>query len=274
MSEVRAAPGRPGGAPPARLRAELADEAAFLRLSLEDLERELAAGELARPDYEDLRRRYEDRAAAVAESLQQLGDGARSPVPAERPKRRLRLATRRHRLVLGWVAAACFAAAGALLGLAVAGVAPFARSSPQLSAQSRIDIELAEAAVLAGHGHVPLAVQTYDKVLAIDPEQQEALTDGGWLVRLAGLSSSRPSLVAEGDREIAAAAALHPGYALAHGYEGVALLEDRRDARAAVASFRVMLADHPTGALLSSVREEAVAAFAAVHIPLPAALAR
>ncbi len=149
-----------------------------------------------------------------------------------------------------------------LLGLALAGVAPFTQASPPLSAQSRIDIELAEAAVLAGHGHLSLAVETYDKVLTIDPEQKEALTDGGWLVRLAGVSSSRPSLVGEGDREIAAAAALDPGYALAHGYEGVALLEDNHDPRAAVATFRVMLADHPAVSLVASLRPEAAKAYA------------
>lgn len=254
-------------------RAELVDEAAFLRLSLEDLDRELEAGELERADYEELRARYEDRARAVSDALEQQEEGPGAPLRPRRlpPRRRLRLATRRHRLALGWGATACFAVAGTLLGLAVAGVAPFTQASPALSAQSRIDIELAEAGVLASHGHVSLAITTYEKVLAIDPEQPEALTDGGWLVRLAGLASSRPTLVDEGDREIAAAAALDPGYALAHGYDGVALIEDQRDPRAAVAMFQVMLADHPSTALVASVRPEAAKAFAALHKPLPPA---
>lgn len=291
MSGLTSPSARAGGTrpPPERRRplevrrAELADEAAFLRLSLSDLDRELAAGELEQSDYEELRDRYEERAGAVAEALRQLqrppdtstSDRATTRTPGRTAKRRrLRLATRRHRLVLGWTAAACFGAAGVLLGLGIAGVAPFARSSSTLSAQSRIDIELAEAAVLAGHGHISLAVDTYEKVLALDPEQPEALADGGWLVRLAGRSGSRPSLVAQGDREIAAAAALDSGYALAHGYEGVTLLQDSHNPRAAVAAFRVMLADHPSARLLASVRSEASRAYAAAHQPLPAALER
>jgi tetratricopeptide (TPR) repeat protein len=256
-------------------RAELADEAAFLRLSLTDLDRELAAGELERSDYEELRHRYEERAGTVAEALRQLQSSPGTVITGDQaPRRRFRLAARRHRLVLGWTAAACFAAAGVLLGLGVAGVAPFARPSSTLSAQTRIDIELAEAAVLAGHGHISLAVDTYEKVLALDPEQPEALADGGWLERVAGRSDGRPSLVAQGDREIAAAAALDPGYALAHGYEGVTLLEDGHNPSAAVGAFRLMLDDHPSAGLLASVRDEAVRAFAAAHQPLPRPLER
>lgn len=252
---------------------ELTDEAAFLRMSLADLDRELGAGELEPSDYEELRARYEERAGAVTEALRQLEASPGPALGSHRPRRRLRLAARRHRLVLGWTAAACFAGAGVLLGLGIAGVAPFARSSTTLSAENRIDIELAEAGVLAAHSHISLAIGTYEKVLAIDPAQPEALADDGWLVRLAGKSDSRPSLVAQGDREIAAAAALDPRYALAHGYEGVTLLQDSHNPGAAVAAFRVMLDDHPSAGMLASVRNEAVMAYAAAHQPLPASFA-
>ena len=50
-------------------RAELEDERSFLLDSLEDLERERAAGDLSDADYEVLRDRYTRRAAEVLRAL-------------------------------------------------------------------------------------------------------------------------------------------------------------------------------------------------------------
>ncbi len=61
-----------------------------------------------------------------------------------------------------------------------------------------------------------------------------------------------------------------PGYALARGYDGVALFDDAHSAPAAVAQFRAMLADKPTAELVSSVSSVAVKAFRAAHDPVPA----
>ena len=52
-------------------RAELDDERSFLLDSLEDLERERAAGDLSDADYEVLRDRYTRRAAEVLRALDQ-----------------------------------------------------------------------------------------------------------------------------------------------------------------------------------------------------------
>jgi hypothetical protein len=257
---------------------ELLDEQAFVSRSLEDLDREHAAGDLDTADYETLRGGYEAQSRALTAALSQAL--APSALPARSTSRdttsstglRAWLSNRRHRLVLGWSATACFAVAAAVLALAVAGVTPFA-TQPPLSVATQIRIELGEASTLAAHQQIARAVTVYDKVLGLDPEQPEALADGGWLLRLAGLSSKHPSLVAAGDTEIAAAVQVAPGYALARAYDAVALYEDDHAAGSAVRELQALLADHPTPTLLKSVRTPAEAAYHAVSMAVPAAIA-
>lgn len=284
--------GAPGGSASsleAPDRERLVDEREFLRRSLADLEAERAAGELAAADYEQLRARYEARVAEVEEALggtsargaAMPAGSAAAPVStsaleaeADGPGRarpgRLAAGLRRHRSAVGWTAVGCFVAAAALLGLALGGVAPFA-SSGGLPLQVRIRTELAEAAALAENHNVLEAVAVYDKVLALDPRQPEALAEGGWLVRLAGLSSHRASLVRGGDNEIAEAVVVAPSLAVPRAYEATALLEDDHQPAAAAAELVAMLGDHPSHQLVSSVRGVAVRAFAAAHRSLPAA---
>jgi tetratricopeptide (TPR) repeat protein len=155
--------------------------------------------------------------------------------------------------------------------LALAGVAPFAKSPP-LTDAAQVRIELGEAGALAANHDIAQAVAVYDKVLELDPSQPEALADGGWLVRLAGLSSKSARLVAGGDAEIAAAVKVAPGYALARAYDAIALYADRHLPDAAVHQLRAMLADHPSSTLLSSVRASAVATYRAAGIAVPTVL--
>ena len=256
-------------------RDRLEDERSFLERSLSDLEHERAAGELAESDYEELRAHYEARATEVDAALAAASEGpqapaAASPSSSSTAPRRLGFLARR-RATVGWSAVGCFVAAATLLGLALGGVAPFS-SSVGLPLQVRIRTELAEAAALAENHNVLEAVAVYDKVLALDPRQPDAVAEGGWLVRLAGLSSHRLSLVRGGDREIAEAVAVAPGSAVPRAYDGTALLEDAHRPLAAADQFLAMLRDHPSKVLLSSVRSVAALAFSAAGRPLPAAL--
>lgn len=297
-------------------RAELLEEAEYVRRSLAELEAEHAAGELDGADYETLRARYEARAEAAERALRtsaevpesarapEAGDaatavrpsrggrpnraaGGRRPAPPgasatpsppeTSPKRRAGrpgrwLASPRRRLVVGWSAAGCFALAGCLLGLALAGVAPFARQPPStLTLAAEIRIELGEASVLASNNDVAQAVAVYDRVLELDPDQPEALADGGWLVRLSGISQKNRQVVEGGDAEIATAVNVAPGYALARAYDGVAVFEDDGSATGAVTQFRAMLADKPSSALVASVAKVAKRAYTAAHDPVPTA---
>lgn len=257
-------------------RSELEEERSFLLDSLEDLEREREAGDLDDADYERLRSRYERRAAAVDEALggpTATGtEPARGPVastraggpPGEGRRRRSRIAarlsSRRARLLTGWTAVGCFAAAATFLAMALADVGPFA-TAPQLSVEARVQIMLAEASVLGSKGEVTQALATYDRVLALRPTEPVALADGGWLARLSGLSQHEPSLVRNGDAEIEAAVRADPSYAVARAYDGVLLYEDRGQATAAVSQFRAMLKDGPSATLLWTVRSDAISAF-------------
>jgi hypothetical protein len=151
-------------------------------------------------------------------------------------------------------------------------VAPFAQAPP-LPLATQIRIELGEAGALAANHQIAQAVAVYDKVLDLEPEQPEALADGGWLVRLAGLSSKSARLVTNGDAEIATAVRVAPAYALARAYDAVALLQDDHAATAAVSQFQAMLADHPSPTLLISVSTPASIAYHSAGEPLPPALA-
>lgn len=286
-------------------RDELLDEAEYVRTSLADLDRERAAGELAGSDYEALRVRYEERAEAIERALAEAGSGegsapavrdgsgsagtlsgaaeaagapsrraAEGAGAARRPGAKGWLSTRRHRIVLGWSAAACFAVAATLVGLSLGGVAPFASSEPAtLTVSDQIRIELAEAGVLASNKNLVQAITVYDRVLELDPEQPEALANGGWLARLAGLSSKSRHVIVGADAEIATAVQVAPGYALARAYDGVALFEDDHSVAGAVVQFRALLADKPSPTLVKSVATTAEKAFHGAGVAVPAAFA-
>jgi len=121
--------------------------------------------------------------------------------------------------------------------------------------------------------HKPLeAIKLYQQILATSPDEPEALADEGWLIRVAGVSDHDPALVTRGRSLVEAAVAADPSYANARAYLGIIELEDRHNPAAAVSEFRAFLADHPSSALLASVRTELVAAFRADHQSLPAGL--
>ena len=88
----------------------------------------------------------------------------------------------------------------------------------------------------------------YDRVLKDDPNQPVALAYRGWLVRLAGLKDEGLAYV---DRAVAA----DPSYPDAHFFRGMMLWEDRSDPAAAVAEFRLFLANNPPQAMVALVED-------------------
>ncbi|MHB8243824.1 MAG: tetratricopeptide repeat protein [Acidimicrobiales bacterium] len=265
-------------------RAELEEELAYLRRSIEDLYNERSAGDVSEADYLRLLARYQNGAEvaeqALADCLETGGPpgesvaGDRDSVRSSRPgPTRSLLSSRRARLVTGWSAFTCFALAAISVVMAVAGVGPFA-PAPPLPVDVQVQAMLARASILGARGDVTQALAIYDQVLAIRPEQPEALADGGWLARLAGLAQHNAGLVRNGDAEIEAAVRVDPSYAVARAYDAVMLFRDRHEAKLAVVQLRFMLADHPTATLLSSVRSQAVAVYRAVGLPLPRLIAQ
>jgi hypothetical protein len=105
--------------------------------------------------------------------------------------------------------------------------------------------------------------------LRVDPNQPNALTYEGWLVRLAGLSSKNQVVVARGDASVARAVKVAPGYPDAHALMGVILFEDLARPASAVAQFRAALTAGASKSLLASVAAVAEQAFSAAKLALP-----
>ena len=268
--------------------AALANEREFLQQSIDDLERELASGDVDAADYAVLFARYSDRLHGVEGAVADLEDrpeSAPSPVGGAaqmRPERdlevsagrrvRRRLGSRRVRSVVGIGAAACFVVAASLLAASLAGVrlpGESASGSVTLSTAQQEQETLDRAAILGSEGQVAEAVELYNQVLQTDPNQPDALAYGGWLIRLAGLSSKNQVVLARGDAEVARAVKVAPGYPDGHVLLGVIEFKDFANPRAASVQFKDALKAGASMNLLSSVAPVAVKAFAAAKEPLP-----
>lgn len=274
----------------------LAEEREFLEQSIVDLEDELASGEVDERDFALLRARYAERLAAVEAAIAGLAlegaEGVEAPSAAAKsstgaraeperesfaPRRlssvRRRLGKKRARLAMGIAAAVCFVLAATLLAASLAGVrlpGESATGSVTLSSAQQEQETLDRAAILGSQGQAAEAVQLYDEVLRTDPDQPDALTYGGWLVRLAGLSSKNRVVVAAGDASIAKAVKVAPGYPDAHALLAVVLYEDFARPKSAVVQFRDAALRGGSANLLASVAPIAARAFKAAGEPLPA----
>ncbi len=267
----------------------LANEREFLRQSIEDLDEQHASGEVDEADFAVLDSRYGRRLAEVEVAIAGLSapglsapdtaaPGTAAPGTAApdtaRPARRMRrrLGGRRTRLVIGTAAAACFVVAATLLAASLAGVrlpGESATGSVSLSSAQQEQETLDRATILGSQGQAAEAVQLYNQVLQTDPKQPEALTYGGWLVRLAGLSSKNRLVLQRGDASVARAVTVAPGYPDGHALLGVILYEDFGRPGAASVQFREALSAGASRNLLMSVAAIAAKAFAAAEQPLP-----
>lgn len=255
----------------------LADQRDFLTRSIDDLEREHQAGEVADVDYQALRERYQGRLASVDATLAEVTATGAAWVAAggSAPRGlRRRFGSRRARAWFGWGAAACFLVAAVLFVASFAGLrlpGEGATGSVSLSTAQQLQETLDRAAILGSEGQISEAVKLYDQVLVADPRQPNALVYGGWLVRLAGLADHNGSVVASGDASIAKAVRVAPHYPDGHALLGVVLYSDLHDASASAAQFRAALAARASANLVASVAAVAQKAFHATHELLPAA---
>ena len=222
-------------------RAELEEERQFLLDSLRDLEREHEAGDIAWDDYEVLRDDYTARAAEVLKALEAVETGRPEPrraALAARPRSRKLVATV---LLVGMVALA----AGSVFVLASDRRAgdPITGSVPDTPAG-----KLALAHQYEGEGEAVEALKLYDEVLREDPENVEALTYRGWLLKLAGLPDRAQTSLDK-------AVALAPDYPDARFFRGMLLYQDRQDPVAAIPEFEAYLASNPPAGTAEAVQE-------------------
>ena len=183
--------------------AALEEERDFLLRSLQDLEREHAAGDVDDSDYEELKDDYTARAAAAIRAINDRTAAVKSLRPPRNWKRTA-LA-----LVLvgvvsvgaGWIV---FRNAGARApGQGLTGDAR--QDSANLILQAQGLTGQAQASLQAGDSAKALkqfesAVQAYDKALEISPQNVQAMTYRGWVLHTLALNSEA-SVGAEFDRQ-------------------------------------------------------------------------
>lgn len=281
--------------------AALLEERDFCLRSLRDLDAEWEAGDLDAADYATLRDSYTARAAAALRALSGedpepgepgaqlvlplMGDGEMDDLgglggaggagggavgaggaggtdqPAARAARR-------------WPRRVAIATAVALIA-AGAGWAVAASSGTRLPGQeitgkalgSQAEAQLLkEASDAAGKGDVLGAVKDYQKILASNPTDPDALTGEGWVLAEVG----EPSLLQQGLTLLAKAETSNPDYAPAHAYRGLALLSED-DYSGAIPELQWYLAHNPDPSAVAQVRQALQQAQAAAKTQPPAA---
>lgn len=238
-------------------RRELEEERDFLLRSIDDLDAEHDAGDLADDDYTRLRDDYTARAAAVLRRLDGDGAGAdgRVDVPdadsagdheadadedateepvvlpararAARPRRR-----RRTRAVaISLVVLLLGVGAGVTLALTAGERSPGEAATGSLPGST--EDRITKAQQLVSDGKVLDAVKLYDAVLKDDPNNPIALAQRGWLI-----SRVDASLADIGMQNIDEALSIDPGYAEAHFFKGMLLWQNKKDPAGAADEFQ------------------------------------
>jgi hypothetical protein len=235
-------------------RAELEDERSFLLASLEDLERERAAGDVSESDFATLRDRYTRRAAEVLRALGRdekgptedrtpgvaVGDAEAGSQPAgPRPRRRRALAVVGSLVLLAAVAATVVETqtGDRLPGQTATG-------SVSLSQAAQLRRTVAQAHDLQAGGDAAGALRLYRVVLAQDPNQVEALAESGWLEFEAGVQARDGSVLTQAQQLEQRAERADPGAYVPHLYLGSMFLAEG-DVPGAVGEYRQFLADGP-----------------------------
>jgi tetratricopeptide (TPR) repeat protein len=191
------------GADPDRL-AALEEQREFLLRSLDDLEREHAAGDVDEHDYETLKDDYTARAARTIRAI----DSHQARVVQGRSPRS------RRRLVATVLAIGAFAV---LAGVLMAQASGRREADDPLTGEIRRTTrsQLAEALSLAGEQRYDEAIAAYDELLEEQPDNVEALTYRGWVQFLSGDGAGIESLIA--------AAEVDPEYPDTHAFLAIIL---------------------------------------------------
>ncbi len=241
---------------------ELEEERDHLLRLLEDLDRELAEGDIEESDYDALKEDYTVRAAAVLRAIEDARPNRSQPDPGELADAGSggpRPSPRRGRLAAAALAVLALAAvAGVLVSRSAEERQPGEAATGDIAATGptgEVAGALEAARRLREQGQTLAAIRTYDEVLARDPKQPEALAYRGWLVRQAGAQAGNAELVDKGLEYVDRAVAADPSYPWAHFFRGLILYEDKRDPAAAVPELRAFLDAGPPPAMVAPIQE-------------------
>ena len=222
--------------------AELEEQRSFLVRSLDDLDRELAAGDVDALDAATLRDDYTHRLAEVQRAIE-TGHAALPPRAPRRP---------------GRVIAAVVVVAGLAVGAGFAVANAAGSRKPGESATGTIresnSSKLSQAAQLATKGDFVEALKLYDEVAKDDPGNVEALSERGLLLVSLASAGSKPELATRGEESIKAALNLDPKNPRALFYLGLAKKLAGDDA-GAKAAFDAALANDPPTALKKQIQQ-------------------
>jgi hypothetical protein len=239
--------------PPSPDVAELEDERDFLLSSLEDLERERAAGDLDDHDYTALRDDYTARAASVIRAI--AAGSAPAPTPAPEGRRGRTIA-------VGALVALFALVTGVLVAQSVGRRDPGELSSGGV--RQSVTEKLNEAGRLLGTDPAA-AIELYGEVLEQDAGNVEALTYRGWGLYLSGSSG-------EGLTSLIDAATADPQYPDVHAFLAVVFFRNGLVDEASRELDRLDALDPPAQIrdLTSGLRDQVEAARASTTTTAPA----
>jgi hypothetical protein len=258
----------------------LADEREFLLRSLDDADREHAAGDLSDEDHAVLAARDSSRLAEVEAELAALApeppapasDAVSAPDTEQGAPGRPPLPLWRR---VGIVAACLLIVAG--VGILVAHYVQARQpgqpssGSISLSQAQQIEQQLADAQAQNNDGNTKAALELYNEVLSEDPANPAALAFAGYLQWNIGSSAHVASLVRIGRAEIETSVRDSPTYYEGHLFYGLVLENQDHNDAAAVAQFNDFLADGPPSAELPQVAPLVAGAYRGAGDPVPTA---
>jgi hypothetical protein len=221
--------------------AELEDERSFLLRSLDDLDREHDAGDIEDTDYETLHDGYTARAATVLRAI----ESQQATLPPKRPRNWARIGLWSGVLLLVAVLA------GVLVAWASGDRLPGDTSSGNIA--ESVTSKLAEARALQG-SDLKGAIQRYDEVLRVEPDNAEALAYRGWLVALVGSQANAADLIQSGEQSLQRAMQVAPGYADPFCFEAIVRFRIANDAAGASPAVNQCLALNPPQQVLGLVQ--------------------
>ena len=230
----------------------LEEELAFLLRSLDDLDSEKSAADMDATDYAALRSSYVARTAEVRREL----DGVTDPV-AKRPRSWKRIV----------VVCALVVGVATVAGWLVARESGQRLPGDSLSGDtgSSTASMLSQASQL-GFSNPDAAIELYTRVLAIDPDNVEALTYRGWITALSARDMTGNEGVATLLRAFAdlkRAVDTDPSYPDAYCFLGIVQFRYLSDAEGAKSSLDSCVAANPPAQVMgfvNSILEEVDAA--------------
>lgn len=223
--------------------ARLEEERNFLLNSLRDIERERNAGDIDDSDYATLKAGYTQRAAEVLKAI----DAGRTMIKSRAPKSKSRT------LVVSFVV---------VIFACVAGWFVASQSGQRLPGQtSSGGIEDSTASLLSqaraiNFSDPQTAIELYNEVIKLDPDNTEALTYRSWLIALIARDAAddiKIVALAAATQGLEHAIEVDPNYPDAHCFLGIVRFRLAADAVGAKEQLDICAASNPPAEVMGFV---------------------